>query len=141
MTSGAFSDRVTSIAKLHDLRSRASRWLSEVGADEEAIGTVVLVLSEACTNAFTHGRADAVDIEIAIEHAPVGDAAVITLSTRHDDHHLTALAWPTSMPTPDAERGRGLALVDRLVDGMTLRIDPPHVVRECWLRTRGDSTS
>jgi hypothetical protein len=41
------------------------------------------------------------------------------------------------MPPPDAAFGRGLALVERLVDGMTLTIDPPHVERQCWLRSNG----
>jgi anti-sigma regulatory factor (Ser/Thr protein kinase) len=125
---------VTSIAELYGLRSLASRWLSDAGADQEAIDTVALVLSEACTNAFTHGRTDAVDVEMKIENASNGDEAAIVLSTRHVDHDLARLALPQpTMPAPDAPQGRGLALVGRLVDRMTLRIDPPKVTRTCWV--------
>jgi anti-sigma regulatory factor (Ser/Thr protein kinase) len=141
MTPAAFTDSVTSIAQLRDLRTDASRWLSDIDADEDTIATVALVLSEACTNALTHGRADAVDVEVTIDDVDgVDDGAVVTMCTRHDDHDvalLASLAVPTAMPPPGVACGRGLALVSLLVDGMTLRIDPPHVVRRCWLRTGG----
>ena len=136
MTSDGFLERVTSIARLHDLRAAASRWLSEAGIYEEAIETVVLVLSETCTNAFTHGRADGVDVEMAIDNVD-GSGATVTMWMRHDDHDASALSVPTKMPPPQAQFGRGLALVERLVDGMTLTIDPPRVVRQCWLRADG----
>ena len=146
MTPAAFTDSVTSLAQLRDLRSDASRWLSDVDADEDTIATVALVLSEACTNALTHGRADAVVVEVTIDAIDgvdgFGDGAVVTMCTSHDDHDLAllaSLAEPTAMPSPGVACGRGLALVSLLVDGMTLRIDPPHVVRRCWLRTGGRS--
>jgi anti-sigma regulatory factor (Ser/Thr protein kinase) len=145
MTPAAFTQRVTSIAQLHELRTDASRWLSDVDADEDTIDTVALVLSEACTNALIHGHADAVDVEITIDDVSrAGDGAVVTVSTCHIDRDLALLALlaaPTVMPTPAAPRGRGLAIVDLLVDGMTLRIDPPQVVRTCWLRTGGESSA
>ncbi len=136
MTPAAFTERVTSTARLHDLRASASRWLSDSGIDREAAGTVVLVLSETCTNAFIHGGADVVEVEIAIDNAEAS-GATITMWIRHDDHNAAALSQPATMPPPEAPFGRGLALVERLVDGMTLWIDPPHVVRQCWLRSNG----
>jgi anti-sigma regulatory factor (Ser/Thr protein kinase) len=145
MTPAAFTERVTSIAQLHELRTDASRWLSDVDADEDTIDTVALVLSEACTNALVHGHADGVDVEVTIDDVDrVGDGAVVTVSTCHDDQDLAVLALlavPMVMPEPTAPCGRGLALVDLLVDGMTLRIDPPQVLRKCWLRTGGQSSA
>lgn len=145
MTPAAFTDCVTSIAQLHELRTDASRWLSDVDVDEDTIDTVALVLSEACTNALTHGHADAIDVEVTIDDVDrAGNGAVVTVSTCHVDQDLALLALlavPTVMPTPAASRGRGLAIVDLLVDRMTLRIDPPQVVRKCWLRTGGASNA
>ncbi len=135
MTAPAFSERVTSVSQLHGLRNNAARWLSDADADEDSIDTVALVLSETCTNALTHGGADDVDVEITIDNGAPGDTSLITVCTRHDDNDFATLALPTTMPAPVAPCGRGLAIVDRLVDGMTLRIDPPHVIRKCWLRT------
>ena len=137
MTPAAFLERVTSTARLHDLRASASGWLSASGIDGEAIGTVLLVLSETCTNAFLHGRADAVEVEMAIDNMDESDGPTITMWMRHDDHNAAALSLSATMPPPEAPFGRGLALVDRLVDGMTLSIDPPKVVRQCWLRANG----
>jgi anti-sigma regulatory factor (Ser/Thr protein kinase) len=140
MTPAAFTGRVTSIAQLHELRTDASRWLADVDADVETVHTVALVISEACTNALTHGCADAVDVEVSIDAVDASvDGAIVTVCTRHDDQDLDLLALPTVMPAPTVVRGRGLALVGRIVDGMTLRIDPPHVVRKCWLRAGGAS--
>ena len=135
MSPTSFHESVTSIARLYDLRAAASRWLADVRIAEEAIERVLLVLSETCTNALNHGGADRVDVEITVDRVDGGDGSTITMWVRHDDHDPAALAQPTSMPPPEAPFGRGLALVERLVDGMTLWIDPPHVVRKCWLLT------
>jgi anti-sigma regulatory factor (Ser/Thr protein kinase) len=149
MSHVGFIERVTSIAQLHELRTGASRWLADVDADEDTIEIVALILSETCTNALTHGHADVVDVEvtvddtadIAIDDADAQGGAVVTVCTRHDDQDPGLLFLPTAMPAPAAAGGRGLAIVDLLVDGMTLRIDPPHVVRKFWLRTGGESTT
>jgi hypothetical protein len=66
MTPPAFHESVTSTAQLRELRAAASRWLSDSRIDDAAIETVALVLSETCTNAFIHGGADVVDVEITI---------------------------------------------------------------------------
>jgi anti-sigma regulatory factor (Ser/Thr protein kinase) len=142
MTPVAFIERVSSIAQLHELRAGASRWLSDSHADQATIATVALVLTEACTNALTHGHADIVDVEVAIDDVDEdGSAAVVTVCTCHVDQDLALLDRPSAMgavmPAPAAASGRGLALVDRLVDAMTLRIDPPRVTRKCWLRAGG----
>ncbi len=139
MSPVAFTERVTSIAQLHELRCGASRWLSESDTDEETIETVALVLSETCTNALTHGSAEVVDVSVTIElPAGTGDTGLVTICTGHDDRRLALLpAVPMAMPAPAVIGGRGLALVDLLVDGMTLQVDPPRIVRKCWLRTRG----
>jgi anti-sigma regulatory factor (Ser/Thr protein kinase) len=141
MSPVGFIERVTSIAQLHGLRAGASRWLADVDADEDTIEIVALILSETCTNALTHGHADAVDVEVTIDDAAVRGGVVVTVCTRHDDQDPDPLFLPTAMPAPAAACGRGLTIVDLLVDGMTLRIDPPHVVRRFWLRTGGESTT
>jgi anti-sigma regulatory factor (Ser/Thr protein kinase) len=151
MSHVGFIERVTSIAQLHELRTGASRWLADVDADEDTIEIVALILSETCTNALTHGHADVVDVEVTVDDtadiaiedadADAQGGAVVTVCTRHDDQDPGLLFLPTAMPAPAAAGGRGLAIVDLLVDGMTLRIDPPHVVRKFWLRTGGESTT
>jgi hypothetical protein len=74
---------------------------------------------------------------MTVDRSDDGDGSTITMWIRHSDQDPAALALPTSMPPPGAAFGRGLALVERLVDGMTLWIDPPHVVRKCWLLAGG----
>jgi anti-sigma regulatory factor (Ser/Thr protein kinase) len=148
MSHVGFIERITSIAQLHELRSGASRWLSDVDVHQDTIEIVALILSETCTNALTHGHADVVDVEVTIDDIDAVDAmedavdrdAVVTVWTRHDDQDLALLFLPTAMPSPAAACGRGLAIVDLLVDGMTLRVDPPHVVRKFWLRTGGQAS-
>jgi serine/threonine-protein kinase RsbW len=82
-----------------------------VGVEATCIADVELALSEACTNVLQHaGPADEYDVrlDLADERCAV---RVIDVGQGFD-----ALRRPGAAPEPDAERGRGLNLINALVD-------------------------
>jgi anti-sigma regulatory factor (Ser/Thr protein kinase) len=85
----------------------------EAGLSEDALDIVVLLTSEAVTNAFIHGRSEArltFTARLGKVFVEVGD------DTRRS---LQPLA-----PPPDALGGRGLAILDTLASRWGVRDDP-----------------
>ncbi|WNM35667.1 ATP-binding protein [Streptomyces sp. Li-HN-5-11] len=68
-----------------------------------------LIVAELAANAATHGRVQGRDFRLTLY--VVGDTLRIEVTDTRGDHlpHLTA-------PSPDADSGRGLLLVDALAD-------------------------
>ena len=92
-------------------------WLRLVPVEDGAVDTLLLVVSELCSNAVRHatGAPGSVHLKAWAE----GDAIVIEVS---DDGGT--LTWVESTagvepPDPDAEQGRGLFLVTELSDEVT----------------------
>jgi anti-sigma regulatory factor (Ser/Thr protein kinase) len=92
---------------LAPLRRAVGKWLHEVGADD--VHDVVLAVDEAVTN--------------AIEHAGLGNAAIITfeLDVRNQMLHVLVSdrgAWKEQ--ALDQDRGRGLLIMNAAMDNVTI---------------------
>jgi serine/threonine-protein kinase RsbW len=91
---------------LAEVRSSVRRWLAEVPLSGEAREDVVLACNEACANAVEHAyrRGPAAPIRVSL----VRDATDITIEVVDEG------AWRSD--GDDAERGRGMPLMNMLMD-------------------------
>ena len=94
---------------LSALRRMLRRWLTEVGADEDAIATLVLAANEAWQNAIEHGHGFQ-PVPATVRFVLEGDEVVITVRD----------AGGRGMPPGDPDRGRGIELMKALVDDVRL---------------------
>jgi PAS domain S-box-containing protein len=132
LPSGATSDDVALLALCHvplgsrlaldlpsepsalgSLRALLRRWLAQVDAAEVDVHAIVMACSEACTNAIEHAGA-APDETIAFE-AVLHDGEV-DVTVRDRGH------WRAGRPPSD--QGRGLELIDALMDDVQLDATP-----------------
>ena len=93
--------------------------MEQVGVEETCIYDVELALSEACTNVLLHsGPGDQFVVRLDLEHRH-GLIRVIDIGRSFDSARLRA-----EDPTPEAEQGRGLQLMQALVDRVDLTSRP-----------------
>jgi anti-sigma regulatory factor (Ser/Thr protein kinase) len=100
-------------------------WLQQVPVEVAAVDSLLLVVSELCSNAVRHASGDAGSVGL---HAWVdGDSVRIEVS---DDG--SGLTWSehaaTDLPDPEAEQGRGLFLVREFADSVTTAQDDGRTV-------------
>jgi serine/threonine-protein kinase RsbW len=85
--------------------------MEQVGVDEESVYDIELALSEACTNVLVHsGPGDQYVVRLDLEDR-LGLIRVIDVGHGFDSARLQASDAP-----PEDERGRGLGLMQALVD-------------------------
>ncbi|MFL5893797.1 MAG: SpoIIE family protein phosphatase [Thermoleophilaceae bacterium] len=89
-------------------RRTLRNWLSDIGADPEALYDITLATGEACTNAIEHAYAPG-DASFEVE-AMHGDGAVRIIVRDHGQ-------W---RPPRGQNRGRGLKLMETLMDEVKL---------------------
>ena len=91
------------------LRRMLRRWLVEAGASDADIAAITMAANEAWQNAIEHAHAFApVPVEVAFEHDG-------------DDVEITVRDCGTRIPEEsDPDRGRGIELMQALVDSTTL---------------------
>ena len=104
------------LGTLSATRHALGRWLSSRGADHDTQMDVVLAVSEALANAAEHGlRGDpdeAVRLRAVVDRRADGrDDVVVTVHDRG--------RWRT--PDPLSDRGRGLRIIEALVDDMLVQ--------------------
>ena len=93
--------------------------MEQVGVEETCIYDVELALSEACTNVLLHsGPGDQFVVRLDLEDR-CGLIRVIDVGRGFDSSRP-----PAEAPTPEAEQGRGLALMQALVDRVDLTSRP-----------------
>ncbi len=121
MTEFPWTYELTGTQQLVDARGRLDAHLSRNGIDGTTAGDAALIISELCTNAFEHDRADAITVAIT-----VNDTAIV-IETHHRSSNgeldLTISNNNTEMPPPTDERGRGLAIVATLATNHEIRVD------------------
>jgi serine/threonine-protein kinase RsbW len=89
--------------------------MDQVGVEETCIYDVELALSEACTNVLLHsGPGDQFVVRLDLEDRR-GLIRVIDVG-----HGFDSSRPPAAAPTPEAEQGRGLGLMQALVDRVDL---------------------
>jgi serine/threonine-protein kinase RsbW len=99
-------------AELAGLRESLRAWLEEHAIDVETTRSTVLAVSEAAANAVEHGyRCDGVGI-VSVE-ARVDDDQRLEISVRDTG------AWREAGPNGD--RGRGIPIIEAIVDELTIR--------------------
>ncbi|HXG76666.1 MAG TPA: GAF domain-containing protein [Gaiellaceae bacterium] len=102
-------------AELAPLRRALRGWLVGVGADDDAVYDLVLAASEACANAIEHpvgARNRLVDVEARV----VEDGEAVLLLVRNSGE------WRT--PEPSTVRGRGLMLIESVMDEVEIDRSP-----------------
>ncbi len=93
--------------------------MEQVGVEETCIYDVELALSEACTNVLLHsGPGDQFVVRLDLEDRR-GLIRVIDVG-----HGFDSARPPAEAPTPEAEQGRGLGLMQALVDRVDLTSRP-----------------
>ncbi len=111
----ARSTSVGSVAGLRAMRRSIAQWLDELGIDTPLFVTdVQLVAVEIVTNAFVHSSATSVDVDLQL----VDDHVVVTI-----EHHSpipTPTQVPTALPGDESVTGRGLFVVDQIVQRRTV---------------------
>ncbi|MFL6187485.1 MAG: ATP-binding protein [Actinomycetes bacterium] len=99
--------------------------MDQVGVDETCVYDVELALSEACTNVLLHsGPGDQYLVRLDLQNR-LGMIRVIDVGHGFDSARLQA-----EDPLPQDERGRGLGLMQALVDrvDLTLRSEAGTIV-------------
>lgn len=119
-------------------RHLLSDWLEHVAVDDVERDDLVLVASELCANAVRHasGAPSALSLRAWAE----ADAIVIEVEDDGEGFELDSL-YDDEVPDLDAERGRGLYVVDALTDEVSVRREDGRtvvrVVRRALLPERG----
>jgi anti-sigma regulatory factor (Ser/Thr protein kinase) len=98
-------------------RSLIGRELCRVVDDDDVVDRLVLASAEACNNAILHSDCGRYVVTVEI------DTAVCTV-TVSDDGIGFDMPEHLVMPSPDSVGHRGLALMDALVDQVTIRSSP-----------------
>ena len=94
---------------LAEVRRVLRRWLHEIGAPPEDVGTLTLAAGEACAN--------------AIEHAYSPTPAAFSLETVEEDRVVTLIVRDSGRwrPARGRNRGRGLTIMQAAVDEFDVR--------------------
>ena len=112
---------------LQGMRRRLRAWLANRGVDPEEAADVVLAVSEACNNAIEHGYGDngggPVKVSLAATESGVLRIVVEDHGTWRDD-------------PPSDERGRGIKLMQQLMDSTDIQtgLHGTRVILECRVR-------
>jgi PAS domain S-box-containing protein len=98
---------------LRSLRALLRRWLEQAAATDADVHAIVMACSEACTNAIEHAGAapdETIQFEAVLQN---GDVDVVVSDRGH---------WREGRPPSD--QGRGLELIDALMDDVRLETTP-----------------
>lgn|GEM_PF-519508 len=121
------------------VRHLARQMLAEVGVVEEQSGDVQLAVTEACANVVEHsGPGDAYEVSVTVGPA-LCEIRVVDIGRGFDHESLL-----DRMAEPSAERGRGVALMEALMDQVLFESRPErgtvvHLVKR--LRFDDDSAA
>lgn len=117
------------------IRELVGTELNRRGVEPEVVDRVVLACAEACNNAILHSTGDT--YRVSVDIGP--DTCTIVVS---DDGAGFIVPDHIVMPPPDVVGHRGLALMDALVDNLTVNTSATGttVVIRNALRPNGHST-
>ena len=111
--------------------------LGELGVEEETIEDVELALTEASANVVKHsGAGDQFEVHLALEDT------VCEIRVIDTGHGFDSSSLAVSMAEPSQEQGRGMALIEALVDSVHFESRPEagtivHLVKDLTLRPDG----
>jgi PAS domain S-box-containing protein len=112
-------------ARLSRARERIRDYLRQQGVAQEPVEAIVLAIEEACTNAVRHSGVQD-DIQVVAQV----DSSDVVVAVRDEGRGFDVDAFdPRVVPDPLATGGRGLYLIARLMDEMTLHVNGGLEVR------------
>lgn len=121
-------------ATLPVVRHIAGFALREVGVEAEAIADVELALTEASANVVKHsGAADQYEVHLTLEDR------ICEIRVIDTGHGFDSSSLAVAMAAPSEEQGRGMALIEALVDSVSFESRPEagtivHLVKDLTLR-------
>jgi len=109
------------------MRNRFDDWLATAGEGHEARDCWLLIVSELVANACQNSPPGAT---VSVEANRLADR--IELSVRNPVDDASVVIAPRN-PGPLASSGRGLHIVEELVDGLAVKTRAGAVEITCWL--------
>ncbi len=103
------------LSELAPMRRSLAAWLAGHGVHPEEVDELLLVADELCANAIFVPDSAPIEVEATL----TGHQPVLTLSVSNPAAHAFTLG-EVVMPTADATGGRGLPLVQALIDDFTI---------------------
>ncbi|MFN3216247.1 MAG: ATP-binding protein [Acidimicrobiales bacterium] len=116
------------------MRRRLDRFLEAAEVPGAGRHGAALIATELFTNAIEHGDADEVRVVVEIDDH-------ITLAVSHPSRNGEPVPLLTVMPPPTSERGRGLAIVNRLAVHVDSDVVGGWQRTEAVLALRGDQSA
>ena len=119
------------------VRAAITNTLRVFGVDDECIDDIRLAVSEACTNVVQHAAGE--DEYEVVVHVENGTCSV---SVKNTGQGFDASSLTGVLPGPESARGRGVAIMQAVMDGVEFRSTPEqgtivHLVRDLTFRKGG----
>jgi anti-sigma regulatory factor (Ser/Thr protein kinase) len=110
------------------------RWLEEQLAEQQLVEEILVVASELCTNAVQHAGSGVVELRAWLE------AGSLVLEVQGVDRPRGVSPIVRDLDDPLAEGGRGMALVERFCDEVSLTLEGRRRTVRCrrrWVELAG----
>ena len=111
------------------MRALLASFLHDRCVPEEVVRAVVLAFGEALDNAWEHGTSGRGEVRVRLRYAP--RFVMVSLLDRGSD--VVPLGKPVQA-NADSERGRGFALMNKLMDEVRVRSYPSGGTRVSMLK-------
>jgi anti-sigma regulatory factor (Ser/Thr protein kinase) len=121
-----FERTVPSPSSVTALRHGFRAWLQDEGLPIDDVDEWELALSELAANATGYSPEGS---PVLVRASRGSDRITLSITNTMDGHRVPRV--PQTVP-PDAVGGRGLYIVDHLVDGLTFEFDDSRVTATCW---------
>lgn len=96
-----------------------------LGIDQACVDDIVLALTEACANVVAHAAADDARDGSGSYHVEIRfDRSTCQIEVTDHGGGFDASDMRVGMPNGQAERGRGLAIIEALMDHVTFSSEP-----------------
>lgn len=102
-------------AQLGPVRDTLRSWLTQAGVDDDRMQDVLIATGEAVSNAIEHGHRDRPEGSVSLRAAAVVDRLWVTVADTG--------TWKRPRTVADISRGRGMALMQGLMDDFTIQSD------------------
>jgi serine/threonine-protein kinase RsbW len=109
------------VSAVPGIAQEVRNFLIQQGCTEKDVNDCELALVEACNNAVLYAGSNSARCEVGIEAI----CGLEGIELRVTDH-TPGLVWPerASLPEPTSERGRGLFIIQRIMDSTRYLRDP-----------------
>ncbi len=111
--------RIPSEGRYVALVRKGVRWFaSEAGFDESCCQDIEVATGEAVTNAVSHGCPQSAEGRVSVRCRVIENRLVVEVE---DEGHASCPPKPKAGPLMHSEHGRGLQLIHRLMDQVSIR--------------------